>query len=243
MTVNHTPLSPRVFSAEWFRRIEQVDTPTICNALELAGGTRDATGFTYGTPIAAPAPLPAIAGYARTLRFRAAVPSPLGPDESRAMKLAYYRYISQKDAEPVIVMMEDIDHTPGLGSNWGEVNSNLHKALGVKGVVTNGSVRDIDMLAAGFPIIAGSIGPSHAHAHIVDFDVPVTVLGMQVRPDDIVHADRHGAVVISKELAPELVRCIDLTFAKERPLLEAAKRPGFSIEDIARAFEEASDIH
>jgi len=243
MTYKETAALPSVFSIEWFQRLEQVDTPTICNALELAGGTRDATGFTYGTPVAAPIPLPSIAGYVRTMRFRAAVPSPLGPRESRALKLEYYRYISQKNGEPVIVIMQDIDHTPGIGSNWGEVNSNIHKALGVKGVVTNGSVRDLDMLAPDFPIIAGSVGPSHAHAHIVDFDVPVTVLGMQVRPDDIVHADRHGAVIIPRELAPDLLRCIDLTFAKERPLLEAAKRPGFSVEDIARAFEEASDIH
>lgn len=243
MTSKDTTTQPQVFSGEWFHSLEQVDTPTICNALELAGGSRDATGFTYGTPIAAPAPLPAIAGYARTMRFRAAVPSPLGADESREMKLGYYRYVCPKEGEPVIVLMEDIDHTPGLGSNWGEVNSNIHKALGIKGVVTNGSVRDLDMLAPDFPIIAGSIGPSHAHAHIVDFDVPVTVLGMQVRPDDIVHADRHGAVIIPRELAPELLRCIDLTFAKERPLLEAAKRPGFSVADIARAFETASDIH
>lgn len=66
---------------------------------------------------------------------------------------------------------------------------------------------------------------------------------MQVHPDDLVHADRHGAVIIPRELAADLLRCIELTFSKERPLLEAAKRPGFSVEDIARAFQEASDIH
>lgn len=227
----------------WFHRVAQVDTPTICNALELAGGTRDATGFTYGTPIAAPAPLPAIVGYARTMRFRAATPSPLNAADSKKLKLDYYRYVSPKNGEPVILLMQDIDHLPGLGSNWGEVNSTIHYALGVKGIVTNGSVRDLDMLVPNFPIIAASIGPSHAHAHIVDFDTPITVLGMQVNPNDLIHADRHGAVVIPRELAPELIRCIDLTFAKERPLLEAAKRPGFSIADIEQAFNESSEIH
>lgn len=236
--MHNTLLTP-----EWFQRVAQVDTPTICNALELAGGSRDATGFTYGTPVAAPKPLPSIVGYARTMRFRAATPSPLNADDSRQLKLDYYRYVTPEPGQPVIVVMEDIDHAPGLGSNWGEVNSHIHQALGVKGVLTNGSVRDLDMLAANFPIIAGSIGPSHAHAHIVDFDTPVTVFGMQVNPNDLIHADRHGAVVIPHELIPELVRCIDLTFAKERPLLEAAKRPGFSIADIEKAFQEASEIH
>ncbi len=236
-------MQKKSLSPEWFARVAQVDTPTICNALELACGKRDATGFTYGTPIATPGPLPAIVGYARTMRFQAAVPSPLSAEDGRTQRLDYYRYVAPQEGEPVVLVMQDIDHAPGIGSNWGEVNSNVHKALGVKGVLTNGSVRDIDMLAPDFPIIAGSIGPSHAHAHIVDFDEPVTVFGMLVRPGDVVHADRHGGVVIPFEWAHDLPRCIDLIFAKEAPLLAAVKRPGFSIADIERALQESSDIH
>jgi len=236
-------MAPELFSLEWFKHLEKVDTPTICNALELAGASRDITGYTYGTPIAAPGPLPPVAGYARTLRFSAATPSSLDADEARELKLRYYRYVCPSAGEPVVLMMEDIDSQPGVGANWGEVNSNVHKALGVKGVVTNGSVRDIDMLAPDFPIIAGSVGPSHAYAHIVDFDVPVTVFGMRVNPGDIVHADRHGAVVIPREVAMDLLRCIELTFEKERPLLEASKRADFSIDDLAAAFARSAEIH
>lgn len=228
---------------EWFDRVAQVDTPTICNALELASGRREATGFTYGTPIATPEPLPPIVGYARTMRFRAAEPSALPADESRALRLNYFRYVKPDTNEPVVLVMEDIDHLPGIGSNWGEVNSNIHKALGLKGVLTNGSVRDLDMLAPGFPIIAGSIGPSHAHAHIVDFNEPVTVFGMHVRPGDLIHADRHGGVVIPFEWAPDLCHYIDLTFKKEAPLLAATQRADFSIADIEQALNESADIH
>lgn len=236
--MNRATLTP-----DWFERVAHFDTPTICNALELARGTRDAMGFTYGTPIAAPVPLPPIVGYARTMRFSAAVPSSLSAQDDRALKLSYYRYVSPQNGEPVILVMEDVDHIPGLGSNWGEVNSTVHQALGVKGVLTNGSVRDLDVLAPSFPIIAGSVGPSHAHAHIVDFDTSVTVFGMQVKPGEIIHADRHGGVVIPAELAPDLIRCIELTCARERPILEAARRSGFSVADIEEAMREASDIH
>jgi len=228
---------------EWFARLAEVDTPTICNALELACGRRDLTGFTYGTPLALPSPMPPIVGYARTMRFRAATPNPRTGPEGVRHRLDYFRYITPKPGEPVLLVMEDIDPCPGIGSNWGEVNTTIHKALGVRGVLTNGSVRDIDMLAPGFPIIAGSIGPSHAHAHIVDYDEPVSVFGMLVRPGDIVHADRHGGVIIPMEYAAEMPRCIDLTFKKEAPLLEAARRPGFSVADIERALQAASDIH
>lgn len=228
---------------EWFTTVAQVDTPTICNALELALGVRQATGFTYGTPVAAPAPLPAIVGYARTLRFGAAHPSKLAAPEALAQRVAYFRYVRPSEGRPVILVMEDTDDRPGIGSYWGEVNSTVHQALGVQGVLTNGSVRDLDMLAPGFPIIAGSIGPSHGHAHIVDFDVPVNVFGLDIKPDDLLHVDRHGAVIIPAELAADLPRCIQLMIAKEAPILAAARRPGFSIEDIERALKESADIH
>ena len=45
------------------------------------------------------------------------------------------------------------------------------RALGVKGCVTNGSFRDIDMLAPGFQIVGGRIGPSHAHVHMTADEV------------------------------------------------------------------------
>jgi len=236
-------MAEKPLTEEWLERVRRADTPTICNALEIAMGGRTATGFTYGTPIAAPGPLPAVVGYARTLRFRAATPSPLNGTQARELRLAYYKYIVPKPGCPVLVVMEDLDFAAGTGSFWGEVNSTVHQALGVSGVLTNGSVRDLDMLAAGFPIIAGSIGPSHAYGSIVDFDEPVSVFGLTVKPGDLIHADRHGAVIIPPELAGDLPRCIALTESREKPLLEAARKPGFSVDDIERALKTADDIH
>ena len=64
------------------------------------------------------------------------------------------------------------------------------------GCVTNGSFRDLDMLAPGFQIIGGRVGPSHAHVHMVQMRCEVNVFGMLFGHDDVVHADFHGAVVI-----------------------------------------------
>jgi len=71
----------------------------------------------------------------------------------------------------------------------------------------------------------------------------VNVFGLDISPDDIIHADRHGAVIIPKELTGDLLRCIDLTIAKEAPILEAARRPGFSVSDIEQALRTSADIH
>ena len=95
---------------------------------------------------------------------------------------------------------------PGFGAFWGEVQTTVHAALGVAGCVTNGSFRDIDMLAPGFQIVGGRIGPSHAHVHMVQMKCDVTIFGMLARHDDVIHADVHGAVVIPAEAVRALPR-------------------------------------
>ena len=95
------------------------------------------------------------------------------------------------------MVIQDLDGADvGFGAFWGEVQSAVHKGLGLLGVVTDGCIRDIDQWAPGFQALAGSIMPSHAHVHLADFGKEVRVAGMLVRSGDIVHADRHGAVTI-----------------------------------------------
>ncbi len=92
----------------------------------------------------------------------------------------------------------------GYGAFWGEVQSAVHKALGCVGVITDGSIRDIPQWAPGFQALAGSIGPSHAWVHAESFGGEVRVAGMTVRSGDLIHADRHGAVVIPFDVAAKL---------------------------------------
>ncbi len=111
------------------------------------------------------------------------------------------------------------------------------------GVVTDGSVRDIDQTAEGFFVLAGSIMPSHVFAEIVDLDRPVTVAGMLVSPGDLVHADRHGSVVIPAGAAAAIPEAVELLIRRERLVLDACKAPGFSAADIRRVFSMMDEIH
>ncbi len=163
-------LTPAIVAA-----LTAVDTPTICNAMELVEGRRATGGFTRRPVVAAFPALPPILGFARTATIRAAAPSTLKPADAKALKIAYYRQLEAD--EPVITVIEDTDDSPGIGAMWGEVNSAIHKGLGVQGCLTNGSIRDLDMLAPGFQLLAGSVGPSHAHVHVTAVGVPVTILG------------------------------------------------------------------
>jgi regulator of RNase E activity RraA len=143
-----------------------------------------------------------------------------------------------------VTVIQDADGPDrGVGAFWGEVQTNIHRALGCVGVVTDGSVRDIDQMAPGFFVLAGAIMPSHVHADIAAFDCPVTVAGMAVSPGDLIHADRHGSVVIPEKAAAGLPAAAGLLAQREKVLLDACKGDGFSTAGIRAAFAKMDDIH
>ncbi len=150
-------------------------------------------------------------------------------------RLDYLDYVGAQPA-PSVVVIEDLDgEHVGYGAFWGEVQSNLHKALGCLGTITNGSIRDIPMIPPGFQMLAGSISPSHAYVHVVDFAVPVNVHGMAVVNHDLVHADRHGAVVVPVGVIDAMVPALDKLNKQEARIIQAARAPGASVETIKAA--------
>jgi regulator of RNase E activity RraA len=209
--------------------LQAFDTPTICNALEVVAPERTGYGYTTRPLVCVRPDLPPIVGYARTATIRAVQPSGRKGDAERDARLAYYEAIAAPP-HPTIAVIEDLDPAPGVGAWWGEVQTHLHRGLGASGVVTNGSVRDLDQLAEGFQVLAGNVGPSHAFVHPVELGVPVNVHGMAVRPGDIVHADRHGAVVVPEELAERLAEAAAELARQEAVLIEGSKKPGFDFQ-------------
>jgi regulator of RNase E activity RraA len=233
----NSPLSPEAIAS-----LQAVDTPTVCNAIEIVMGRRTAEGFTTLPVVAAHPALPSIVGYARTGLIRGSEPAQETAAAVRQRRIAYYRYVAQ-DPAPAVVVLQDIDPRPGLGAFWGEVNVAIHKGLGAGGVLTNGSMRDLGAIDPEFQILAGSLSPSHAFVRIEAFDCPVEVFGLKINPNNLIHADRHGAVVIAPEIAPELLRAIDLVTRKEAPILRAARSHGFTVDRLIEAWGEAEDVH
>jgi regulator of RNase E activity RraA len=188
--------------------------------------------------IAANPKLPPLVGLARTALIRAKE-KPLGPIPARG---DWYDYVAADDM-PTIAVIQDIDDRPGYGAFWGEVQSVIHKQLGVAGCVTNGSFRDIDMLAPEFQILGGRIGPSHAHVHVTQIKCDVNIFGMFTTHDQVVHADFHGAVAIPWDAVRKLPDAIELCMRREKLILDLARSPGFNSEKMHDAFKLASDIH
>jgi len=206
------------------------DTPTLCNAMEAVLPSRQGYGFTRTPLYCAHPELPPMVGFARTARICASRPSDRNPAAQREVTQAYYRHVAEPP-HPTITVIEDIDREP-VGAWWGEVHTHLHRGLGSLGVVTDGTVRDLDQVAEGFQLLARGVGPSHAHVHVVDVGSPVTVAGMSVSPGDLIHADRHGALVIPVDLSPQLPDAARRVMKGESVLIEASKQPDFGIEKL-----------
>lgn len=220
--------------------LRRVDTPTVCNAIETVQGKRGFAAFTRGTMICTE-PGQTIVGYAVTAQIAALAPPTEAPDVIRARRMAYYR--AMHDApKPAVAVIEDVDFPHCIGAYWGEVNTTIHKGFGLSGALTNGVVRDLGDLAAGFPVVAGSIGPSHGFVHVRSLLDPVTIFGLPVAAGDLIHADRHGALVIPPDVVPHLAAAITRMQATERLVLDPARQPDFNyamFEAAWTAFEKA----
>lgn len=220
--------------------LRSVDTPTVCNAIETAQGRRGFSAFTRTAPVATAPDAPAMVGYACTAKIAGRYPSPESPDSVRERRLSYYRHVANSP-RPAIAVVEDIDYPDCVGAFWGEINSTVHRGLGVSGAITNGVANDLGGLPEDFPIIAGSVGPSRAFIHVTGFGMPVDVLGLTVRQGDLLHADRHGAIVIPQEVVGSLLQAIREMQESERIVLETARRPDFDIdmfEEVWTRFED-----
>lgn len=217
--------------------LRDVDTPTVCNAIEVAQKQRGFAAFTRKSMLSSAPEAPAMVGFAHTAKIAALHPPTEPPDVIKARRLAYFEHMSAGEG-PCLAVIEDVDFPDCIGAWWGEVHTAVHKGLGLMGALTNGVMRDLGDLADGFPVVAGSVGPSHGFVHVRDLACDVNIMGLNVKEGDLIHADRHGALVIPPEVLPVLESSIQTLFASERIILDPASQPGFDLDKLTAAWRE-----
>jgi regulator of RNase E activity RraA len=214
--------------------LQSIDTPTVCNLIEMVAPERRGFGYTV-RHLHCPFPeLPPMVGFAKTVTFKAKDAFGMADAGYMQKRLEYLDYVASTP-QPAVMVMQDLDDPPGYGAFWGEVQSNVHKALGALGVVTSGSIRDIPAIAPGFQMLAGSLSPSHAFVHVVDFGTAVNVHGMAVDSGDLIHADRHGAVVVPTDKIDGMRDAAAKLSEQEARIIKAARAPGATVETIKAA--------
>jgi len=220
--------------------LRSVDTPTVCNAIEVAQGKRGFNAFTRGTMLCSD-PQGVVVGYAVTAKIAAVKAPTEAPDVIRTRRMAYYKAMAEAP-KPSVAVIEDQDFPDCIGAYWGEVNTTIHKGFGMSGTLTNGVMRDLGDMAADYPVVAGSIGPSHGFVHVTALGTPVQVFGLTVNSGDLIHADRHGAVVVPPDVIEQLAGAIAKMQETEQLVLAPARADGFdfaAFEAAWSAFEKA----
>ena len=230
-------MANELIEPELLSLLRRVDTPTVCNAIEVAQGQRGFNKFTRGTMLCSSSNSTPMVGFAKTAKIAAISPPTENQEVIKSRRMAYYQYMSDFNG-PAVAVIEDIDYPECIGAYWGEINTKVHKGFGISGALTNGVMRDLGDMAEGFPVVAGSIGPSHGFVHIREIDSEVNIFGLSVLPGDLIHADLHGAVVIPNEVISSLKDAIHKLFASERLILDPAEKEGFSFDDFKSAWED-----
>ena len=178
-------------------------------------------------------------GYAVTV-----VIEPSNPEHKSANPQAWsqYRAYVAGITGPKIVVVQDLDKPQVLGSFWGEVNSNVHKALGCVGTITDGAIRDLDeMNNAGFKALARRLCIGHAHVRPVRWNCQVEVFGCPISPGQLIHADKHGFLAIPTEDQPHLLEAALFMDANEcQTVIQAARSAaGLGTPQLLERFDQA----
>jgi 4-hydroxy-4-methyl-2-oxoglutarate aldolase len=179
-----------------------------------------------------------LVGYAATARIRSTNPPMEGHGYSYE-RTDWWNHILSLPA-PRVVVIEDLDQPAGMGAFVGEVNANILLALECAGLVTNGGVRDLnEVRPTGFQMFAGNVSVSHTYAHILDFGGPVVVGALEIKPGDLIHADRNGVQTIPLEIASEIAAVARKIQSRRQKMVDLCRSNEFSVEALRKVIKES----
>ena len=231
---------PRLSDAELLQ-LRRWNTPTIYNGWEqITRHDPGKDGFNIEEARDFMPQMGPMAGYAVTVVFE-----PSNPAHRRERPNAWgeYRAYVASVPGPKIVVVQDLDKPRVIGAFWGEVTSGVHRALGCVGTIIDGGIRDLDeMNAVGFKALARRLCVGHAYATPVRWGCDVEVFGRKVVPGRLIHADKHGFLVVPPEDEPGLLEAARFMDDNECQTMIAAGRAtsGKSAEAILAEFDAAA---
>jgi N-methylhydantoinase A len=202
------------------------DTPALSNALDALRLRPFNTGYSDGS-------LHRITGGA-VMVGRAVTARMVARDtgENGIPVARLHKAINDMDG-PVVVVIEDRDQPAGAGAFLGEVNGSLLAALNIRGLVTNGRVRDIaELRRLPYPVYAAGLCVARSYMRLTEVGVPVTVAGMRVETGDILHGDEHGVLQIPPPALAGLIATAELIREDEQKVINWSKSADFSVPKL-----------
>jgi regulator of RNase E activity RraA len=216
--------------------LRSIDTCVVSNAIETFDVRLRNTGFADARIRCMFEDLPPLVGYAATARLRAGDPPMSG--RTYHDRADWWNSILEIPA-PRVVVLEDMDDPPGVGAFLGDMHAAILRGLGCVGFVTNGAVRELPRVRElGFHLFAGNVAVSHAYAHIFDLGRAVKIGGLEVRPGDLLHGDRHGILTLPNEIAAEVPAVATRLQRAEQGVIDFCLSKGFSVDRLRQMMKD-----
>jgi 5-oxopent-3-ene-1,2,5-tricarboxylate decarboxylase / 2-hydroxyhepta-2,4-diene-1,7-dioate isomerase len=147
-----------------------------------------------------------LVGRARTCRFLMRRGPELPHDP--AVRRVSPEIVVIESIEPGDILCIDALGLRGAGI-IGDILTTRLQARGAAAAIINGAVRDSPyIIDVGLPVFAAAVHPAHSGRELepVDYDQPIDMAGVHVRPGDIILADDEGVLVMPMELAEHVAR-------------------------------------
>ena len=226
--------------AEVLSKLAIYDTPTICNVIELFDIRPRNSGYVKSSTIRCNFPhLSPIVGYAATATAVAGYTDTWQQDASYPWLEEQVERFSELSGVPIVVIADS--DSPQQAALFGEIMCSTYKAFGARGLVTDGAGRDIQQVQdlGDFQVFTNGNIASHGYFHLKQLYQPVTIGGLEIQPDELLHADENGITQIPKEIASQVADICDEFIASEGIILDALQQPNLSVTALYEARAEA----
>jgi 4-hydroxy-4-methyl-2-oxoglutarate aldolase len=215
--------------------LKSMDTPTLCNAVEVLRVRPQAYGF---TPLQLRCLFPEfgrMCGYAVTAQVETVTTmEPLSGEGFHALFDAV-----AAAPKPAVVVLQETGGHGDYATHCGEVMATIFTRLGAIGLVSDCGVRDVpEVRAIGMHYFARGTVASHAHFRIVRANVPVQILGVPVRPGELLHGDENGLMTLPDVPQQQIETAVNEVRERERKLMDYIRGPEFTLAGLRGRFLE-----
>ena len=231
-------MTMKQLSKQVLERLQTIDTPTICNLIELFEVRPRNNGFMNHHIKACFPEMPPVVGYAATATFRSSG-SPNKKDSYASVIEQVERF--EELSGPAVVVFQDIDE-PVTAATFGDLMCSTYQNFGAVGLVTSGTGRDLEQVRSlGFPVFTNGAICAHGYCHIPQIYVPVHVGGILIYPNDLIHGDENGVTTIPVQITDELVDIHGDFVAAESIVLDLMQQGSASLNAYRKAHAEKND--
>ena len=221
-----------IIPSEVLTELARFDSPTVSNAIEHFKVRDPVTGYATSELRCQFPEYKPMVGYAVTCTADSSTPG-----DDRPLRLEELIDAIEAAPKPCILVVQQVGSKRLRSCFVGDIVCAALETLGGVGFVTDAAYRDQSGIARrtpGFQIFASGRVVSHGHCAFLDFNVPVSICGLDIEPGDILHGDESGLLKIPYNITQTLAKQCQMARDAEAKYFEAMKSSDLTCEEIKK---------